>query len=515
MKRLLIICFIPFIFYSCGDNFLNLYPEDKSTEGNYWETETHFEQALNGAYSSLRSIYGTAVMGYLMMEMRADNTHYTYYSIDRGEHLQYRENIADFLVTEQNQWVGRMWEELYKGIGRTNAVIDRINDATLPEDFANGIIGQAKFLRAFYYFHLVQLYGGVPLQLTEIKKSEDAFIPRASVEEVYTSVIKDVTDAINLLPVVNEKLPRSGRATKGAAQMLYAYVLMTKPNRDYKEAEAQLKNILGMNYALEADYAEIFNPVNKNGTESIFEVQYLEGDIGLENGIIYHFLPKSLSSVLATGISIGFGNNSDRGGWNIPTQAFIELFDTKDKRLNASVSMAVGHREVDSELLIYEDVLNVGDPDIANYQIVIPFINKYRHPHAKEFNTNDNWPVFRLADTYLLLSECLIEQGNAGEALSYVNKVRERAGLDPLTNISADLLMHERRLELAFENHRWYDLLRTGKALSTMAEYGKYIKSVDPNVTERAYQVKEEYLLFPIPYRERYTNTNLVQNPGY
>jgi hypothetical protein len=114
-----------------------------------------------------------------------------------------------------------------------------------------------------------------------------------------------------------------------------------------------------------------------------------------------------------------------------------------------------------------------------------------------------------------LLAECLVEQGRAGDAAPYVNQVRARAGLPAVTTINAEVVANERRHELAFENHRWYDLLRTGKAIEVMTAYGKYIKTIDTELPERTYQIKPEYLLYPIPYNELQLNDQLKQNPGY
>ncbi len=115
----------------------------------------------------------------------------------------------------------------------------------------------------------------------------------------------------------------------------------------------------------------------------------------------------------------------------------------------------------------------------------------------------------------LLLSECLVNQGKYGETLPYINQVRNRAGLPSLTSVTAEDVANERKHELAFENHRWYDLLRTGKALEVMREHAVYIKNFDPELPDRTYNIKQEYLLYPIPYRELQINTELEQNPGY
>ncbi len=508
IKKIFSLLFMVTLLASCSGDFLDVAPQHYPSEATFFKTKDQFEQAINGVYASLRGI--SARQGYLMGEMRSDNTHYTRYKQDRGLHIQYRENIADFIVDDQNQWTNEMYYSCYYGISRANKVLARINESDFDEEFKSTIIGQAKFLRAFFYFQLVQYYGDVCLYLDEVTGFDNAFLPRSPIDDVYSQIILDVTDAIEKLPTV--KFPQNGSATKGAAKMLYAYVLMTKPNRDYPAAEIQLKDIMGMGYELVADYADVFDTSKKNGKESIFEIQYQMGDQGQQSNWLYYFIPKTTNAEIITGVPDC--STLLTGGWNVPTPAMIDTYEEGDLRLGPSIAVAVGTLDAATALVV-EDVLPVGDPKINDYPASRPFINKYRHAHSKQENTDDNWPVYRYADALLLLAECMVEQGRAGEAAQYVNQVRKRAGLADVTTVTADIVAKERKIELAFENHRWYDLLRTGKALEVMTAYGKYIKTIDPELPERTYQIKQEYLLYPIPYRERQLNDQLVQNPGY
>ncbi len=506
-KNIAIFIFISFLI-SCNSDFLTLYPENQSNEGNFFKTENHYTQALNGAYTSLRDI--SAQQGFLMGEMRSDNTHYTRYKPDRGIHILYRENIADFIGDDQNQWIGYMWTGCYTGISRTNTVIDRITESNLSDNFKNEIIGQAKFLRAFYYFQLVQCFGGVPLQLSEVKDASTAFPgAKASIEEVYNAIFLDVTDAITKLPTVT--FPQNGKANKGSAKMLYANALMTKPSPDQSLAETQLKDILNMGYELLPNYADVFNPSNKYSKEHIFSVQHLQGDQGQQSMYLYWFMPKAGEAKVITGIDAS--NTLLTGGWNVPTPAMIDSYEKGDQRLDPSIAIAVG--AIDGDMMTIEKVLKVNDPEIKKFDVAKPFINKYNHPHAKFQNTDDNWPIYRYSDALLLLSECLVNQGKLNEALIYLNQVRIRAGLPKLNSVTAYDVANERKHELAFENHRWYDLLRTGKAIEVMTDYGNYIKTIDPELPSRTYQIKKEFLIYPIPFRELQINKDLVQNPGY
>lgn len=508
MKKIVSLLVAILILSSCSEDFLNLAPQYYPNEATFFKTKEQFTQAVNGIYASLRGV--SARQGYLMGEMRADNTHYTRYKADRGLHIQYRENIADFIVDDQNQWTNEMYYSCYAGIAKANTVIGRISTSELPQDFQDEVMGQAKFMRAFLYFNLVQYYGEIPLYVDEIASSDNAFLPRSSVEEVYTTIIGDVKEAIEKLPVV--KFPQNGSATRGAAKMLYAYVLMTKTTRDYAGAEAQLKDIMGMGYELIPSYADVFDTSKKNGKESIFEIQYQMGDQGQQSDWLYYFIPKTTNAEMITGIPDC--STLLTGGWNIPTPEMIASYEAGDKRVAPSIAIAAGTLD-DANALVVKEVLKVDDPKIKEYPVSYPFVNKYRHAHAKLQNTDDNWPVYRYADALLLMAECLVEQGRAPEAATYVNQVRSRAGLPAATTLTADVVANERRHELAFENHRWFDLLRTGKAIEVMTSYSKYIKQIDPELPERTYQIKKEYLLFPIPYRERQINSQLTQNPGY
>ena len=508
IKKIVNLLLLVVIFASCSDDFLNIAPQHYPSEATFFKTKDQFEQAINGAYSSLRGI--SARQGYLMGEMRSDNTHYTLYKADRGLHIQYRENIADFVVDDQNQWTNEMYYSCYYGILRTNKILAYIAQSDFDAEFQHQIIGQAKFLRAFFYFQLVQCFGDVCLYLDEVTGFDNAFLPRSPVAEVYNRIIADVTDAIDILPAVT--FPQNGSATKGAAKMLYAYVLMTKPDRDYSGAEAQLKDVLGMGYALQDNYADVFDTSKKNGRESIFEIQYQMGDQGQQSNWLYYFIPKTTNAEIITGVPDC--STLLTGGWNVPTPAMIDSYEEGDRRLDPSIAVAVGSLDAANALVVAE-VLPVGDPKIADYDASFPFINKYRHAHSKQENTDDNWPVYRYADALLLLAECLVEQGRAAEAVPYVNQVRSRAGLPDVTSVTADVVANERRHELAFENHRWYDLIRTGKAIEVMTAYGQYIKTIDLELPERTYQIKPEYLLYPIPYRELQINDLLEQNPGY
>jgi starch-binding outer membrane protein, SusD/RagB family len=495
---------------ACKEDFLDLNPPTALTDATFYKTETHFDQALVASYERLRAI---AYTGIYMDEMRSDNTFFTYYANDRGPFLR-DEVIPEFLDdANTNSHVSNRYNAAYSGISRLNTILTYIEGANLSETAKNRILGETYFLRAFYYYDLVTHFGPVALHLTQVKSENGAFLSRSSVADVYNQVITDVKAAIPLLPVATT-FPQTGRATKGAAKMLLAYAYMSKPQREYALAEAELRDITNMNYGLLDNYGDVFKVANKNSKESIFEVQYKAGDTGQQSDFIWRFIPKTVNSEAILGIrasTIGFNS----GGWNVPTQEMIESYEDDDERLPASVAVAEGTQNGDNFTIeAVKDIVGYTPTPGKTYHY---FLKKYLNPpYAREWNTDDNWPVYRYSGALLLLAECLVAQGKNNEALPYINEVRNRAGLDDLTIVSEQDVANEMRHELAYENHRWTDLIRTGKAVEVMTAHGVYLKGLYGFLLPASFNVTTDKLIYPIPFREIQTNINLLpQNPGY
>lgn len=505
MKKIYYTIFAILLLSNCSDDFLNLSPKDVSTSSSFYETENHFEFALNGTYQVLQSLTRER-SGWLLNEMRSDNTHYEFYAANRGSGSALTlEDIADFINDEENGHTANYYYNCYTGVGRANSILDRIEDKNFSQQFKDKIVGETLFLRSYFYFDLVRYFGEVPLHIHEVESYDGAFLPRSSTEEIYEQIESDITKSISLLqaPV----FPQKGNVTQGSARMLLAKVLMTKLSRNYQEAENQLREIMKMGYELLPNYSDIYEPSNKNHKESLFEVQFMQGDLGLESDFIYRFIPKTSNTLNITGIT---HNVLTTAGWNVPTQEMVDSYENGDLRLNTSIAIAVGEPDNDG-MILPDKILNVGDPEISNYSMFRYFIRKYLHPHVKAMNTDDNWPVYRYADVLLMLSECLFEQNNAAEGLIYINQVRTRAGLPSLDTLTKESIMNERRHELAFENHRWFDLLRTGTAVSVITRHGESMKALHPNIPARAYTNIEDKLLYPIPYNETQLNPNLLK----
>ncbi len=514
MKHTIILIISVVFLFSCSKDFLNLTPPTSLSSPSFFRDEAQFMQAMNASYVPLREVVFTAVYE---DEMRSDNTFFTIYQANRGFE-PHREAYTQFLNNAQSSAIpnspGSRWTSDYSGISRVNAILTQLADNTfLSQEAINMFTGESLFLRAFYYFDLVTHYGGVPLHLEQIQNADESFKPRNSVDEVYTQIKADLAAAIPLLPTVTS-FPQSGRASKGAAKMLLAYVYMTQPVREYDKAEQELRDVVNMNYSLLPDYADVFDPTNKNHRESIFEVQYMSDLVsGQQSQFAWVFMPKATNTTLIMGFDGGRMNIFS--GWNVPTDEMVESYEAGDERLPASVAVVEGTLSGVEDFTITALKSPVGYTP-APGTVFRYMVNKYFHPpYPVAFNTPDNFPIFRYAGALLLLAECLAEQERAPEALPFINEVRRRAGLGDLAVATKENIANEMRHELAFENHRWLDLIRTGKAIETITAKGNTLKSTYGWILPAAFNITQDRLIYPIPAREIQMNENLVQNPGY
>jgi hypothetical protein len=511
-KKYILLMLMALIASSCKKDFINLVPKDTASPDTFFQTDDELEQGVAAAYAPLRDLL---INDYHTSENRSDNTHYIPNPNNRGTATVYQENVSDWNNDANNDYVNAVYYHCYTGISRANIVIGRLPKATKATEVGKARAdGQAKFLRAWNYFKLVRLFGGVPLYLTEVTKAEEAFKDRSTADQVYAQIIADAKDAVaELLPPV--KMPQTGEATKGSATMLLADVYVTL--KKYKEAEDLLNTLPAMNYALFDNYADAFLPANKNGKESIFEVQYLQGTAAgtQPNTVIFQFLPKTTNTALITGPA--FPSTTTGSGWNIPTFDLLDAYEPNDKRLDASIGIAEGTYDASFVMTISAVKSPVGYVPTAGKSYT-PFIKKYTHPpFVATTNSNDDWPIYRYSEALLLLAEAQNEQGES--PLLALNKVRTRAGLPASTETDQsklrDIIMHERRVELAFENKRFHDLQRMPNGLTIMQAYAVKAKQNFTNLVANAFDIQPYKFLFPIPLPERNLNPGMKQNPGY
>lgn len=462
MKKILITTFFVIIaLSSCKEDFLTVIPQTNLSSVTFFKKEADFQQAVNAAYVPLRAISNDRA--WLLGEMHSDNTYY-FRNILFGATEQ-QEDIADFSIptangVTSNTHVTNQYRLDYQIIARTNQILSLIDEVVFPEASKNNIKGQALFLRAYAYFELVRYFGKVPLHLKPVTERLKAALPLASTDELYVQIIKDVTAAGSLLPLKSKQ--EAGRATSGTAKMLLANVFMVQ--KKWAEAETLLKEIVSSNeYSLMPDYNDAFstNTGNKNNRESIFEAQFLEGAAGLNGNFMYNFLPRPMAPnelLPLAGTSnpqplTGEGNNA-------PTPNLIANYEAGDKRKDISIGLVTISGSLRKDK-------------------VFPYIKKFVKTHSLHNNTGTNWPIYRYSEVLLFLAEALTEQNKIADANIFLNQVRARAGLAATTATAQttlrEVIYRDRRSELAFENKRWFDLVRTGRAIETITAYGKVV----------------------------------------
>lgn len=405
-------------------------------------------------------------------------------------------DLSNFITTTDNAGVLDIYRGPAPGILRCNFALKNIPEMNIEEKLKNRCLGEAYFLRAHYHFLLVRLFGGVPL-ITEPQTVEDELNrERASKEAVYKLIINDLKEAIRLLPEKSSyKTADLGRATKGAALATLAKVYVTL-GENYEEIISLCDQVKALGYSLNVNYSDNFNPEKKNGPESLFEVQYY----GKTN---YDFWSNENQASWLSAFTGPRNSGMVAGGygWNQPTPEFVSQYEEGDVRKEKTI-------------------LYLGCPPFDGYQYQSSYsttgynLRKFlvQKSISLDFNTSPaNFVVLRYADVLLMKAEALNELGQTTAAEEPLYEVRKRAGLTDRSTIEGlnreemrECIIKERRIELAFEGDRWFDLIRLkdGYGLKFLHSIGKVNAS-------------EKHLLFPIPLKEMEANSNLKQNPGY
>ena len=409
---------------------------------------------------------------------------------------------ANFTTLADNALAMYMWRSPWVGIGHCNDAISAVkaNYDNLTKKVADQCLGEAYFLRGHYYFLLARLYGGLPLRTAPYEPGTSTAIARQSLEDTYNLIIEDTKASIDLLPSKYEYSAENiGRACKEAALIQLANVYLVLADNDasyYQKVVTLIEEITAYGYDLETcNYATNFDAKVNNGPESLFEVQY-SGDTE------YDFWGNTPQCCWLSTFMGPRNSNLVAGsyGWNLPTEEFMSIYEPGDKRKDITVFYS-GCPQFDG--VDYK-------PSWSNtgYNVRKFCVSKNISP---EYNTNPaNVVVYRYAEAVLFKAEALNEMGNTVEAANELNKVRRRAGLaDVPGTLSKDemreTIIHERRVELAFEGKRWFDIIRIDGgqyALRFLASIGKV-------------NVDQHNLLLPIPQVEMDANPLMTQNPGY
>jgi len=480
--------------YSCTDKFLDEEENYLIDSEGYFNSEDDYYMSLVGAYDLLQATYVNNLLG----EIASDNT------LCGGESatdVVGFQQIDDMTHTPVNANLRDIWNWMFAGVKRTNYFLEFQNN--IDFDGRVQMVAEVRFLRAYFHFELVKWFGGIPVKDyanalegggKRFSPGDETSIPRYSVEEVYALIESDLIFAANNLDYTT---PQVGRVTKGAAQALLgkAYLYQDK----FSDAATVLGNLIDNGpYQLVDDYSEIFENDGENGVESVFEVQYSDGE-----GAGFDCLQCSEGNVAVgfMGIRNHTGPTYDSGySFNVPTQEAFDNFDNDDTRKDVSILDIVAWAE-ETEATYVEGYEHTG------------FYNRKYLPRKGDQNIGDqnltnpnNYRAIRYADVLLMAAEAN-NRGNLDEtkALAYLNQVRERAFGDSSHNSSAtgaaltDAILDERRHELLGEGHRFFDLVRTGRAAQAIDGF-----------------VAGKHELFPIPFQEiQFSAGNWDQNPNY
>ena len=486
MKNLKYIIIAFTILVSCGDDFVDVASQDENSE-EFFNSEADYQKALIAAYDGLQSTYVNVMLG----EIASDNT------LCGGESatdvIGFQE-IDDMIHTPNNANLRDIWNWMYGAVNRANFILEFQNKTDFPNK--NNVIGQARFLRAYYNFELVKWFGDIPMLIDKRIQFGDQFsIDRTPKAQVYELIQQDLIYAVANLPYVQSE---TGRVTKGAAQALLgkAYLFQNK----FDEAATVLQDLINNGpYDLVTDYSTIFENDNENNIESVFEVQYTD-----KEGAGFGCLQCSEGNV-----AVGFNGIRNYTGpvfesgfsFNVPVQEAVDAFEDGDSRKDVAIL------DIDAWASANNATFSTGYEHTGYY-------NRKYIARQGDLNTGDanltnpnNYRAIRFADVLLMAAEAFNKKSSPDDvtARTYLNRVRRRAFGDLLHDVTtsgANLtndIYKERRVELVGEGHRFFDLVRTGRAAS----------EIDGFVTGK-------HEVFPIPLIEiQLAGNRWSQNPNY
>ena len=497
---------------------------------SYYEDAAGLEDAVRATYATLRTFYGTQ-NGAMLSEGGTD-----LYGVAQGGNTWM--HLYSASLNPSQPLFKSVWDDFYRSINTANAIIGRAPETRMSEALKTQRIAEARFLRAFYYFHLVQMFGDVYLSLEETAgvKTETPRTPKA---EVFNAIVADLEFAAATLPPVQSEY---GRATRGAAQHYLAKVYLTRagPGDLARAADAARRVIDSGQYQMLPSYESIFVPGNERNREVVFAVRYGSDPLSNGEGNQWH-MPWLMTYSQIQGLqrSLEYGRHFQQ---HRPTTFLLRLFDrARDSRYETSFQRVWYANDATTipkdasgkpKFALGDTALFLPEVEVPNsviqstrYQItppsrysarLFPGLRKHMDPNRESINETRgirDVMVARLAETYLLAAEALIRDGRPAEAVPFVNAVRRRAALPgraaemevTAAQMTLDFLLDERARELAGEGHRWFDLVRTGKLVERVKAHNPSSSAIQPF-----------HVLRPIPQTaiDR-TTTPFPQNPGY
>lgn len=471
-----------FVDYSPKEDYL-------ITADDYLKTTEDYQKMVVGCYSPLQWLWAAPVIG----DIASDN------SVSGGENATDQigfQQIDDYQIAANNGNLTEIWKSCYEGINRVNYLEE--NKAKLNFTGKDALYGEIYFLRAYYYFELVRFFGGVPVFIDKrLSVSDSKGLTRATKQQVYDQIVSDLTKAIAVLPTTNIQ---KGRVTKYAAQALLgkAYLYQSK----FTEAAAMLENVVNGPFSLLPNFANVFLASGENGTESVFEIQYSNAspfydwsNPGRGQGNL---------AVQVCGIRNLTGSSPYGQGWstNLPTQNLANAYIAGDTRKAVTVLDIEAYKTVNPQFNITYQAAPYKNTGLYN-QKYLP--RKGETSGQVELNYLNNYRTIRFADVLLMAAEAnnRATTPNDAKAQTYLNRVRQRAFNNLATNITLTAtalrqsIWDERRLELAMEGDRFFDLVRTGQAPTKITGF-----------------ITGKNEVFPIPQQE-VDISGLTQNPNY
>ncbi|WP_276876369.1 RagB/SusD family nutrient uptake outer membrane protein [Chryseobacterium joostei] len=472
MKKIILSIALFSLAASCKDDYLDIKQEGYTEASAFFKTQEDAMQATNAIYSFLRSWDNSAFPYQFVFGVPADD-------VVKGSNpgdASFINVYDNFTYTVSDEGVRGYWIGQWQAVNSCNQVITNVPKIDMDSALRTRLVAEAKMLRAYIYFNLVRIYGGVPI-FDGLRSNYK--IPRNSVEEVYNFIISDLTSAAEILP---QTYPASelGRVTKGAALGLLSKVYLYK--KDWKKAYDTSNQVMSMGYDLDPDFNHVFRPAGEFGKESVFEVNC-------------DCIPPFKGSQYAEVQGV-----RDQFGWGFftPSSALESAFEPGDIRKELTI-LRNGETTPEGDLIAMGDAQSV---TTYNQKVYVP---KALNKSACGYGSIQNIRILRFAEILLINAEAANELGNTAAAITNLDRVRTRAKLAGTTASTQGALRtaiwNERRVELAMEGDRFVDLVRTGQAATVLAPYGFKVG-------------KNE--LFPIPFDAITESAGVfTQNPGY
>jgi starch-binding outer membrane protein, SusD/RagB family len=475
MKKLLFALIVFLSFGSCND--LDLVPLDKLPASSYYKTAAEFDGAMFAAYSTIQDFWGTSTetLGEFGEYWKITVTITDDAKAEPGSDNNSR-NADNLNINAADIPFAAIYTQIYEGIYRCNIVIEQLEQENELTDTEKSLFeGEAKFLRAFYHFEALKLWGTPPMVLATAKNLSELAVPNATKEALFTQILADFNDAFANLPAAWDS-GNTGRATKWAAKAYIGKVNVWKNDMD--AAIVAFEEVIASNtYRLldtdnpEKDIQDVFALDNENNAESIFEIQF-GGPFSDDNIWVFDDThSESFKASQGTGRSwfwdagnFAATNGAPGGklGYWTPTQDLVDAFEPGDERLNSFI-----YRSGDTYYVWNGGLVELPyDPAWSSTGYVVKKYGGKRNVVSGAFSGNNqgnfnNERIYRFAEMKLLYAEALLAKGRAAEATTQINDIRNRAGLPDLAGTAtlADMIQ-EKRIELCFEPHRWFDITR-------------------------------------------------------